>query len=267
MKAPTRRTFLFSIFAALTGILGFQVGQEHPETRILPVSERDDRAPVIGIASLTSENYVRAVRQAGGIPFVLPDTDGSPDQINSYLALLDGLLLPGGADIPPSEYGEEPHETVRVLDDSRYQFEKALSRAWIRDSEKPLLGICLGSQWINVSSGGSLVQDIPSQFGVNHRDVVHEVTLEADSRLGKILGKTRLEVNSFHHQAVNRLGEGLRIVARSPDGVVEGTETTDPDRFLIGVQWHPEKMVENDAVQAKLLKAFVNAAKEARAAR
>lgn len=267
MKAPSRRSFLFSIFAALMGVLGFQFGQEYPEATSLPVPGKDEGAPIIGIASLTSENYVRAVRQAGGIPLVLPNTDGSPDQIKSYLAILDGLLLPGGADIPPSEYGEEPHETVKVLDDSRYNFEKALSRAWIRDSKKPMLGICLGSQWINVSSGGSLIQDIPSKFGVNHRDVNHEVTLESDSRLSKVLGKTRMEVNSYHHQAVGRVGEGLRVVARSPDGVVEGTETTDPDRFLIGVQWHPEKMVENDAVQAKLLRAFVDAAREVRSSK
>jgi putative glutamine amidotransferase len=195
------------------------------------------------------------------VPVVLPNTDGSIEKISDYLEILDGLLLPGGADIPPSEYGEEPHETAKVLDDDRYNFEKALSRAWITQSKKPLLGICLGSQWINVSSGGSLVQDIPSEFGVNHRDTNHAVTLEPDSRLSQIIGESQFEVNSLHHQAVRNLGEGLRIVARSPEGIVEATETTDPDRFLIGVQWHPERMVGDDEKQAKLLRAFVEAAK------
>ncbi|MDC0314592.1 gamma-glutamyl-gamma-aminobutyrate hydrolase family protein, partial [bacterium] len=172
-----------------------------------------------------------------------------------------GLLMPGGADIPPSEYGEEPHETVKILADDRFLFEKALSKAWIEKTDKPMLGICLGSQWINVASGGSLVQDIPTTFGVNHRDVTHGVTLEADSRLSKIFdGDTEFEVNSLHHQAVKDIGNNLRVVAKSPEGVVEATETTDPNRFLIGVQWHPEKLFADDERQRKLIKAFVDAA-------
>ncbi|MDB2674142.1 gamma-glutamyl-gamma-aminobutyrate hydrolase family protein [Akkermansiaceae bacterium] len=92
-------------------------------------------------------------------------------------------------------------------------------------------------------------------------DTNHAVTLEPDSRLSQIIGESQFEVNSLHHQAVRNLGEGLRIVARSPEGIVEATETTDPDRFLIGVQWHPERMVGDDEKQAKLLRAFVEAAK------
>ena len=85
--------------------------------------------------------------------------------------------MPGGADIPPAEYGEEAHETVEPLDEDRFRFEKALVHAWIEKTDKPLLGICLGSQWINVASGGSLVQDIPSEFNVNHRDTTHPITI------------------------------------------------------------------------------------------
>ena len=263
-----RRTFFSVAAAVVTGVLGFQIGSRGPSGEpaspgpvTAPVS-RD--APLIGIASLVSDDYIRAVREGGGIPVVLPNTDGSLQNIDSYLESLDGLLMPGGLDIPPSEYGEEPHETVKVLDDSRYQFEKALCTAWIKRSRKPMLGICLGSQWINVASGGSLVQDIPSEFNVVHRNVNHQVTLEPDSRLGRIFGETDFEVNSFHHQAVRRLGEGLRIVAKSPEGIVEGFETTDADRFLVGVQWHPEKLMPKDARQTKLLKAFVAAAAENR---
>ena len=218
------------------------------------------RKPLIGIASLTDSNYVRAIRESGATPVILPNTDGSPAAIDEYLEKLDGLLMPGGPDIPPSEWNEEPHPTTKLLDDDRYQFEKALVSAWIKRTQKPLLGICLGSQWINVAHGGSLVQDIPSEFKVNHRDTTHPVTLEADSKLAGIFGKTTFEVNSFHHQAVRKLGEGLRIVARSPEGIVEATETTDPSRFLIGVQWHPEKMFLADPRQQKLFKAFIDAA-------
>ncbi|MEX2579564.1 MAG: gamma-glutamyl-gamma-aminobutyrate hydrolase family protein [Verrucomicrobiales bacterium] len=259
MKSPSRRSLIVSAGILAAGLLGFQVGRESAD-----VADGRTSAPLIGIASLTSENYVRAIRDSGGVPVVLPNTDGSAEKIGEYLEWLDGLLLPGGADIPPSEYGEEPHETVKLLDDDRYLFEKALSKAWIEDSDKPMLGICLGAQWINVASGGSLVQDIPSELGVNHRDVTHAVALEPDSRLGRIFGETEFEVNSMHHQAVDGLGKNLRIVARCPEGVVEATETTDPDRFLVGVQWHPEKLMPDDTRQAKLLKAFVEAAAEAR---
>ncbi|MCA9136464.1 MAG: gamma-glutamyl-gamma-aminobutyrate hydrolase family protein, partial [Planctomycetales bacterium] len=160
---------------------------------------------------------------------------------------------------PPAEYGEEPHETVQLLDDDRFQFERVLCKAWIEKTDKPLLGICLGSQWINVASGGTLIQDIPSAIGGNHRGVTHPIQIQPDSRLAEILGAVDVEVNSSHHQAVKDLGRRLRITACSPDGVVEATESTDPDRFLIGVQWHPERMIPDDPCQSKLLKAFVDA--------
>lgn len=219
--------------------------------------------PLIGIASLTDATYVRAIRQSGGVPLVLPNTDGSPEAIDEYLELLDGLVMPGGADIPPSEWGEAPHPTTRVLDDDRYLFEKALIKAWIEKTDKPLLGICLGSQWVNVAHGGSLVQDIPSEFPVSHRNVTHKVTLDPDSRLSRIFGRTEMEVNSFHHQAVRNVGKGLKVVAKSPDGVIEATETIDPDRFLIGVQWHPEKMIPEHPLQAKIFQAFIAEAAKA----
>lgn len=260
MEKPSRRTLLISALALGTAMVGFFIGRVTVPEATLPALD----APLIGIASLTSENYIRAVRESGGIPIVLPNTDGSVERIDDYLALLDGLLMPGGADIPPSEYGEEPHETVELLDDARFQFEKALITAWMEKTDKPLLGICLGAQWINVTSGGSLVQDIPSEFNVNHRDTDHLVTIEPDSRLSRIFGATEVEVNSWHHQAVRKIGDGLRVVAKSPDGIIEATETTDPDRFLIGVQWHPEKLMPDNTTQAKLIEAFIEAAAAAK---
>jgi GMP synthase-like glutamine amidotransferase len=164
----------------------------------LPIAVFGFKAPLIGIASLTSDTYVRAVLQAGGIPVVLPNADGNTGRIDEYLQLLDGLIMPGGADIPPSEWGEEPHPTTKLLDENRYRFEKALITRWIKETNKPLLGICLGSQWINVAHGGSLVQDIPSEFNVNHRDVSHPVTLEPGSKLREIFGEDTFEVNSLH---------------------------------------------------------------------
>ena len=189
----------------------------------LPGAPKFD-APLIGIASLTSDSYIAAVREAGGIPIVLPKGEEGVEKLDAYLEMVDGLLMPGGADIPPSEWGEEPHPTTEVLSDDRYLFEKELVSRWIEETEKPLLGICLGCQWINVAHGGSLVQDIPSEFEVSHRDRDHLVDLVPDSRLSKILGVTSTQVNSSHHQAVRRLGEGLRVVAKCPDGIIEAIE-------------------------------------------
>ncbi len=256
MKSP--HTFFLAIMTAIVVGTTDPLLGESPSTAYASPSRIAQ--PLIGIASLPDENYVRAVRDSGGIPVILPKTDGSPVAIDGYLQRLDALLMPGGPDIPPSEWNEEPHPTTKVLEADRYRFEKALISAWIQRTKKPLLGICLGSQWINVAHGGSLVQDIPSAFQVNHRDVTHPVTLEADSRLAAIFGETQFEVNSHHHQAVSRLGAGLRIVAKSPDGIVEATETTTRDRFLIGVQWHPEKIFQTDARQRKLFRAFIEAA-------
>ncbi len=254
----TRRLWILAVGCIAIGWGGFEIGrrQETPVPFAGP--------PLIGIASIDGDAYVRAVQSAGGVPVILPNTDASPEAIDRYLESLDALLLPGGADIPPSEYGEAPHPTVEILDDRRLEFEKRLGRAWIDRTDKPLLGICLGSQWINVLHGGSLIQDIPSETGVNHRDTRHPVAIETDSRLGRIYGESGFEVNSWHHQAVRALGRDLRVAARSPDGIIEATETTDASRFLIGVQWHPEKMPD-DPRQAKLLRAFVAAAAERKA--
>lgn len=247
-----KRRYLITL---LTAVAGFAIG-----CTSLKAQETRARKPLIGIASLTADTYSRAIRASGGIPVVLPNADGDTNNVAEYLELLDGLLMPGGADIPPSEWGEKPHPTTRLLDRDRYLFEKAMISAWIQETDKPLLGICLGSQWVNVAHGGSLVQDIPSEFGVIHKGTNHMVTLVPDSRLSRIFGKTEFEVNSLHHQAVRKVGKGLRVVARAPDGIVEATETTDPNRFLIGVQWHPEKLMPENKLQAKLLEAFVKAA-------
>ena len=263
---PSRRLFLTSAAVVASGVIGFFAGRQGhaptpaPQTPSIAGPSSGDR-PLIGIASLNDSNYIRAVRDHGGIPVVLPNTDGSVARIDDYLEKLDGLLMPGGLDIPPSEYGEEPHPTVSVLSDERYRFERQLIAKWIKESDKPLLGICLGSQWMNVASGGTLIQDIPSEKGGNHRDTLHPVTIEPDSRLSRIFESSGFEVNSHHYQAVDTLGQGLRIVATSPDGIVEATESTDASRFLVGVQWHPERLIESDPAQARLFEAFIEAAR------
>jgi putative glutamine amidotransferase len=218
-----------------------------------PVSQR----PLIGITSVyrhdpkinvQPENavpmtYIYAVRESGGVPVILP-TVTDDNLIGRYLHMLDGLVLIGGLDIPPKAYGEEPHKTVEAMPPERFNFESRLIRQWY-DSGKPMLGVCLGMQFTNVMRGGTLIQDIPSQVGetVTHRgdQAHHKVIIEKDSRLYRILGTTEAVVYSSHHQAVKEVGEGLKISARSIDGVVEALERPD-GRFGLFVQWHPEAM-------------------------
>lgn len=163
----------------------------------------------------------------------------------TVLAGLGGLMLPGGGDVTPDHYGGEPHAANYDVCSERDAFELALVRAALAREGFPILGICRGMQILNVALGGDLVSHLPEQYGedVAHRTcdvkaVTHEVEIDARSFVGDIHGETRLVVHSIHHQAVGRLGRGLRAVAWSPDGVVEAIES--PGHVVMAVQWHPE---------------------------
>ncbi|MDF1810707.1 MAG: gamma-glutamyl-gamma-aminobutyrate hydrolase family protein [Verrucomicrobiales bacterium] len=211
--------------------------------------------PVIGIPHTTQADYAEAVTKAGGIPVILPYDN---EKIPEHLTKLDGILFPGGADVPPTLYGEEEiHPTVKTVSDERLEFEYDLAKLWLKETDKPYLGICLGCQMLNVVQGGSLIQDIPSEFGADHR-VDHDVEIVTGSKIYSIFGKEVLSVNSRHHQAVRNLGEGLKVAAKSPDGIIEAIELMS-DRFVVGVQWHPEKLKDNSD-QEKLFRQFIEAA-------
>ncbi len=208
----------------------------------------------------TQMSYVNAVLESGGLPVVLPPIR-SEAAIADYLDRLDGLLLVGGMDLWPSAYGEKPHPTVDSLEGKRFWFESRLIKAWLEKSDKPILGICLGCQFTNVVCGGSLVQDIPSQWQnpLTHRlpgGAAHEVTLVEGSRLRRLFARERLAVNSNHHQAVKCTGAGLVVAARADDGIVEALERPG-ERFAVFVQWHPERLEE--AHRRTLFGAFVEA--------
>jgi putative glutamine amidotransferase len=202
----------------------------------------DDRRA--GIHELRHE-YVGSVEEAGGLPFLL--APGKPEDAPAFLDRLDGLLLSGGSDIDPALYGRPPHPKLGKVIRERDDFELALCReALARDL--PILAICRGQQVLNVATGGTLVQDLPSDLGsmVEHDprqqrwQLAHEVRIAPKTRLREILGRDAIEVNSFHHQAVENPGEGIVVSARSEgDGVIEGIEL--PDRqFAVGVQRHPQ---------------------------
>jgi len=253
-KQTTKKVLLLLVLAILVVCCGCQ-------------STRTPVRPLIGITSVYSANnksgtttvdfaYIKAVTETGGAPLILPTI--SEDQIlQQYVDQLDGLVLVGGDDIPPSAYGQQPHETVKIMPTQRYNFEKNLISLWWARG-KPLLGICLGMQFTNVVSGGSLIQDIPSQVGtkVKHRGY-HNVKIEPKSSLAKILGSDQAYVYSNHHQAVKDLGRNLKIIARSEDGVAEAMERTD-GKFGLFVQWHPEasgNIEQRNAIYGALVRA------------
>jgi len=185
--------------------------------------------------------YVDAISNNGGIPIVLPAIE-SREAVQRYVKTLDGLVLIGGRDIPPDLYGQVPHETVAIIPARRVAFDRDLIAQWMA-TKKPVLGVCLGMQFANVVSGGTMIQDIPSHIGtdVAHRKTYHAITIEPNSHLAGILGSETAMVYSSHHQAVDKLGLGLKPVAWANDGVVEALERTDNGLGLF-IQWHPEMM-------------------------
>ncbi|HKP88450.1 MAG TPA: gamma-glutamyl-gamma-aminobutyrate hydrolase family protein [Thermoleophilaceae bacterium] len=210
------------------------------------------------------KGYFSALAEAGAAPVVIPPLD--PQLAPSFVAGLAGLCLSGGPDVDPSMYGAERHPKLGPTNPDVDRLEVAL----VREAERlgmPVLAICRGAQVLNVARGGDLIQDLPDEVGsrvIHHRGrpddpaVLHEVTIAPDSLLARSLGRSGLlEVNSFHHQAPRRLGHGLRAVAHAADGVIEAVELPDAE-FELGVQWHPEGIVDRPE-QAALFRAFVAA--------
>lgn len=192
--------------------------------------------------------YVTALESAGLIPVIIPPLSSD----RAAAAILDsvaGLVLTGGEDVDPARYGEPRHEKIRAVNAARDATEAALiEEAKARGT--PVLAICRGIQILNVALGGTLVQDIPSQCDTDiaHDDEgprdsrAHDITIEPGSRIEAAMGTSHCSVNSFHHQSVKRVADGMRITARSPDGVIEGLESIDEDWWVMAVQWHPEEM-------------------------
>ncbi len=208
-----------------------------------------------------------AIVKAGGLPVFIPV--GMPDDVNRAIyERLDGLLLPGGGDIDPAFYQAERDKLTNEVDRQRDEVEIQLAK-WAVNDDVPVLGICRGHQVLNVALGGQLVQDIEThvktdikhdvRFEQPRTDTTHNVEIDADSTLAHIFGETHVAVNSLHHQAVQRVSDQLRIIARAADGIVEAVEMPGKT-FVLSVQWHPEDLVNHQDSADKLFKAFVTAA-------
>lgn len=188
-------------------------------------------------------SYCDAVTTAGGAPVLLPLA--SPDLCEAMLERIDGIILSGGNDIPPEVLGEPAHPKVEALPMARWNSENLWLSTAI-DLDKPLLGVCLGMQIMNVVAGGGMIQDIPDQrpgslvHGTPSRLHRHEVEIVRGTRLAELAPASKVEITSSHHQGIRSVPPPYRLAAISPDGVIEAIEHPDKD-FVIGVQWHPER--------------------------
>jgi putative glutamine amidotransferase len=239
--------------------------------------------PRVGIPWRTSEeeaqnnrpkmtNYEEAVRRAGGEPVLVSLRDQEEQQ--RLIATLDAFVLPGSpADVEPGEYGAVNHGKSAPADLPREQVDRAiLAHAFAE--KKPVLAICYGCQLLNVYLGGTLIQDVRSELGTTtpHRkkdltpepanDPVHGAEFEPQSRLAEIAGGITGQINSSHHQAIAKPGRNLRVTAHSTDGVIEAVEWAGDSNWVVGVQWHPERMF-GDAFSERLFRDFVAAARGA----
>jgi putative glutamine amidotransferase len=214
------------------------------------------KRPIIGVTLDCTDDgekyespftYAGAVEHAGGLPVLLPYRSDL-SLITPYVDLVDGVLFTGGNDLDPALYGESRHPKAVPVDPRRQEFELALI-AEVERRRIPTLGVCMGSQLMNVYRGGSLIQflpDEPRDGALEHRKVGgvlrrHPVSIDTESQLGQAIGKPEISVNTYHKQAPRTVGRGLRVVAKSPDGVIEAFE--DPTFPLFAaVQWHPERL-------------------------
>lgn len=242
------------------------------ERGVMSTNMQAQAVPRIGVTGMWSQQVhglrfdgsavagavLKSVIRAGGEPhtlFALSRLEPAERLIG-----LDALLVPGGADVDPARYGEQRGDATRTADfAAQDEFEAGLIAAAI-EADLPVLAICRGFQLLNVEQGGSLIQDLAPDSV--HRNSVHDVSLERDSRMAEVLGTTQLPVSSYHHQAIGRIGSDLRVVGRSPDGVVEALEhVTAP---LLAMQWHPEDTAAEDERQQALFDWLVTNAKRYR---
>jgi putative glutamine amidotransferase len=253
----------------------------------VPVQTPNHSRPLIGIPAQTlqaidgipdglphswvmNHRYFVALASVGAVPVMIPLLDRDLDTLRAIYETLDGVFVAGGVDVDPDSYGAERHELCGRTDGPRDTVEITFTR-WALEDGKPFFGICRGMQVLNVARGGTLYQDCTALYpgSIKHdyfpnagfeRDyLAHHIDVEPGSRLHEAFGEERVMVNSMHHQGIEHLGEELRPTAWAPDGLIEAVETPG-EAFAVGVQWHPEMLIDRDPGTHRLYRAFIDAA-------
>ena len=233
----------------------------------------EEMKPVIGVTPLFDEvrnsiwmlpGYLECIKRAGGIPIILP-LESSDEDIKQIYNLCNGFLFTGGQDINPSRYGEKVTKECGEILEKKDELESNIFKRAYED-DKCVLGICRGLHLINTELGGTLYQDLPSQFKSNvnvehnmfppYDRKIHDVYIQKSSPLYEIMRSEIVGVNSYHHQGIKKLGDGLEIMALSPDNLIEAV-CCKSKRFVWGVQWHPEYLFSTDENSEKIFKAFI----------
>ena len=208
--------------------------------------------------------YAQAVWDTGGLPVLVP-LIADPEYARDLVARMDGIVLSGSAsDVDPAHYGQPHHPELGPVHPEKDAVDLGLTRLAI-ETHKPLLGICFGAQALNVAMGGTLVQHLTVQLKHDDRESRHDVEIEPGSMLEHLGGgKRKFTVNTSHHQALDTVASTLRVTGRSTiDGVIEAVESTEPGRFLIGVQWHPERIYKEEALSRALFEELVRRSENA----
>lgn len=234
----------------------------------IPTMNDLDAAGVHAPRFSNNQSYVRAVEAAGAVPILIPHLE-EPEALRRIYDMLDGILLSGGVDMHPKFYGQEPHPALDPVDAGMDRVETHLV-PWALEDDMPIFGICRGEQVLNVVMGGTLIQDIYTQYPttIDHREsykrkirdyLAHEIVIAEGTRLRDIAGESRIWVNTSHHQSIDKVAPGLVATAWAPDGIVEGVESRD-HRFVMAVQCHPEEMWRKHTWARALFSSFVEAA-------
>jgi putative glutamine amidotransferase len=229
----------------------------------------DDIPEGLPISSVMNHRYFEALSMMSAVPWMIPLIESEPETLRAIYDRLDGVFIAGGVDLDPSSYGHERRAVCGRTDLARDRVELQFVR-WAIEENKPVLGVCRGMQILNAASGGTLYQDCSEFYpgSLKHdyfptagfaRDyLAHEVRLAPGSLLERAFQAPQIEVNSMHHQGICDLGDGLVATAHAPDGLIEAIEHTGVD-FAVGVQWHPEMLIERDAGTRRLFETFLDA--------
>jgi putative glutamine amidotransferase len=228
---------------------------------LIPARFSDNASALRYRAEVAAAKLLQAVEAAGGEPLVIHPTTPEPgiEELAERYWMAEAILLPGGGDLSPHWYDQEPHPTLYGVNEDQDAFDLAMAR-WAILDKIPLLALCRGSHVVNVALGGTLVQDMAEATGRDHRKLVHDIELVAESSMRDVVASDRITISCSHHQCIDDLGDKLMPAAYAADGTIEAVTLAGHEGWFLGLQWHLEDLADTDPIQQGIFDAFVAAA-------